>query len=157
MRLDDDEDSDVGVAEEAEALLLPKARSRSRSHVAQRVASMEPAVAGSTVALCKLVYGKRGKVSLSCLNPRLASVVRAAVDRIESSLYLVDAFPDRVSRHKFSLTFESLQVAAKDCEEPEILEKLEADSDWARELMSLVSPFCHAIVRAANCYSSRHV
>ena len=94
MRLDDDEDSDIGAAEEAEALLLPKACFRSHSHIAQHMASMEPAVVSFTVALCKLVYGKQGKVLLYCLNPCLTSVVCAAVDCIESSLYLVDAFPD---------------------------------------------------------------
>ena len=144
MHVDDDSDTDADAEAEAEALLLPKSRSRSRSQVSpqeQQVVFRGSAAAGTTVPLFRLSYSVRGKVLLSHLHTHLVAVIHAAYDRMEAHLYLVDAYPDRVPRHKTSFMQEALEDGTGDCDEPEILKKLQTDRPWAHELHKLVSSF----------------
>ena len=154
MHLDEDGQSDSS-AEEAEALLLPKSRSHFQSHVSERAVSTD--LSATAPSLFDFKYSKNHKLLLTRLHLRLANVVCAALNHMEASLYLVDAFPNRIVHHKLSFTFKALETAAWDSEEPKILDKLNADSHWARELMALVSVYFLVATCIVNCCSLKLV
>lgn len=91
------------------------------------------------VGLFDLVYGEGNKVLLTELHPRVKAVVHAAYHFMEVSIYLIDSYPDSSPHLKICFLLDMLKRGAADADEQELLEKMDADANWTREIMTLVS------------------
>ncbi|GJF00543.1 hypothetical protein PsYK624_168360 [Phanerochaete sordida] len=91
------------------------------------------------VPLFALIYGRKGKLALKRLNPRLRAVIKRAYLIIEARVYTIDTFPDDLRFNKLRFLLKGMKRSAADLQEGEILEKFSAaHSDWTREVLSLL-------------------
>lgn len=116
------------------------ARDRTSQHA-------RPSASGASNGIYAIVYGKRGKVALSELHPRLNAVIQAAYLHMEGSIYLIDPYPDTIPYIKIKFMQEALEVGAEVAGKLKILKKFRLDHIWAHEIMALVSSFlCYCFV-----------
>ena len=88
--------------------------------------------------LSTLVYTDNHNVALTKLHPKFKAMVYTAMDRMEASLYLDDAFPDRLGRRKRPMLMQCLLDACQEHELHILGERLCADYTWAKKIIKLV-------------------
>ena len=86
----------------------------------------------------ELARATHGRVALQGLYEDLALVVHVAFDAVEFGLYVIDAFPDRQRRNKHAFIWDNLMYAADYCGRSDIVERIESNPRWTRQLAALV-------------------
>ncbi|GJE86777.1 hypothetical protein PsYK624_028590 [Phanerochaete sordida] len=74
----------------------------------------------ASVPLFSLVYGRKGKIKITRLNPRLRRVIKLSYIVLENDIYTIDAFPDTLKHNKLVFLY------------------ISQNTDWTREVISLL-------------------
>ena len=88
--------------------------------------------------LSTLVYTDNHNVALTKLHPKFKAMVYTAMNRMEATLYLDDAFPDRLGRQKRPMLMQCLLDACQENKLDILGERLCADHAWAKKIVKLV-------------------
>ncbi|GJF00684.1 hypothetical protein PsYK624_169820 [Phanerochaete sordida] len=162
VKVDDNENNENNENNSEQDVSLAKSRSRTRVAVAARVAarsaSAGPARAGpsndahasdasssakeydptANVPLLTLVYGRKGKIRITRLNPRLRKVVKLSYVILENDIYTIDAFPDTLKHNKLVFLVRCLKRGADAAKDTDIRQYISRNADWTREVISLL-------------------
>lgn len=107
--------------------------------------------------VARLFMSQKGNVLSRRLHYKLRAVLNLARDRLEEYLYVVDAFPDRQGRHKYTAISGLLVDAAKTLKcQPVHTHLMNQDLVYARLLVRHVSSNIISTGQAHNCFSSRY-
>ena len=89
--------------------------------------------------LSTLIFTDHDNIALLKLHPDFKAMLYTAMSRMEASLYLDDAFPDRLGRQKRPMLMQCLLDACREHELEILAERLCTDGTWARKIVKMVS------------------